>query len=128
MVKLPMGALRSVSESAMPSTLEITRSDYERNEDGSIKLDRYNDPYPMVTQTLTSRCKLRSTSGDESIVAGSLQETAEALIKVPVGTDIRSSDEVRVDGVKFNVKHVQLRSQAQAADLKVQVSRASSQG
>lgn len=126
MVSLPIGALRSVSEGAMTSTLEITRSGLPLDENGEVVRDAYGDPYSSEPSTTTTRCKLRSTSGDESVIAGQLQESAEALIKAPVDTDVRSSDEVYVDGVKFNVKSVGLRSRGQAADLKVQVSRSSS--
>lgn len=119
--------LRATSEKFMSSTLEITRYVYPVDEQGMPLTDRYGDPLEPTAETTTTKCKLRSTSGDESIVAGQLQESAEALIKCPVGTDIRSSDEVYVDGVKFNVKSVGLRSEGDRADKKVQASRASDQ-
>lgn len=120
---VPRSTLRGISEGAMTSTLTITRTVLQLDENGEVLKDRYGQPYPAEPETTTTKCRLKDLSGDEQIIAGRLSPTASGTLVCPQGTPLTADMTVTVDGDSYNVAYVKQKSEALSVHTEVLISR-----
>ncbi len=85
----------------MPSTLEVVA-------DGPEARDEFGGAAPSAPVVkASSKCRMRSLSGAERVVAGQLSSTVEAAVDYPVGVEVGAADTLMVDGAAFNVHYVE---------------------
>ena len=122
---IPRGTLRGLTNSAMPSTLTITRYTYPLDpETGEVLRDKYGDPREPEPHTTETKCRLKDLSGDEQIIAGRLSPTASGTLVCPQGTPLSADMTVEVDGADFNVVYVKQKSEALSVHTEVLIARA----
>lgn len=121
---IPRGTLRSLSESAMPSTLTITRYTYPLNPDGTVATDRYGDPLEPEEHVTQTKCRLKDLSGDEQIIAGRLSATVSGTVVAPHGTPLTADMTVTIDGTPFNIVYVKQKSEALSVHVEALIAKA----
>lgn len=101
-----LGAIQRVSERGMSTEVEIFR---RGPADLPPPQDDYGDDveYEETTESTTTvvRGWLRSIPTQEQDVdSGAIVTTNSWVLRVPVGTDIQTGDEVRIDGSEYTVQ------------------------
>lgn len=99
---------RHYSKTMMPDRCRVIRTT-------SGGRDRFGDPLPPVESVVADTvCRLTPIGGDEEVIAGRLSATTQGKLSLPHGTDVLSSDKLRVGEtggqVEYNISAVLPRS------------------
>jgi SPP1 family predicted phage head-tail adaptor len=109
--------VRYYSEQMMEDSCEVIRM----VEGGR---DPYGDPLPPTeTVVATTICRFRPLGGDEEVIAGRLSATVETVVSLPFGTEVVSSDILRINGVDYNIVAALPRSPDQSPQVDVLAAR-----
>jgi hypothetical protein len=96
LTSMAMDRLRRVDESAMPDSCTLSRTaPGTPNPDGSGT--------DGTVSTVAVSCRFVSGAGLEAVVAGRLAQEADAVLYVPLATDVRVTDTVTVAGDVYQI-------------------------
>lgn len=108
MPNLPIERFRSLTEDFMPDALVVSESKVPVDENGNPLRDPYGDPLPAEpVVVVNSKCRLRSQTGEEQVIAGSLQVTSESTIVYPHDVELNESQTVEVAGTPYNIIYIE---------------------
>lgn len=112
-----IGKLRVFTESEMPDVLNVTG----RRQTGR---DEYGDPIYEDVVVLASKCRLRTQSGDEQVIAGRLQATTTLTLVYPHDVALSENQTVEVAGDRYHIVYIRRNSAALKAHNKALVASA----
>lgn len=103
---LPVAPLRNLSENiiGMPDVCEIQRYTWTEDSEGR--------PVQDWVTVQTTKCRRSSLGGNEIAVAGRLAPESNLRVVMPVGTDVTTTDRLKVGERFYEIEYVEESSPA----------------
>ena len=90
-----VGEARRVAEATMTQECRVWRRAGRRLDTGEI----VSGGEPAVVAT--HRCRLTEVKGKEAVIAGQVSGEVHGTLRLPVGAEVRSTDQLEVDGTMY---------------------------